>query len=174
MPQNHSRRHDANIILQVDIHGLTINISPHDSGNPAPGNTEPTSTTKSKAKGKSKAKSEGIEIISSADLRLKGGYHYGLVGRNGTGKSSISISTYFYIFEKTLMFLPAILRAMADKLIPGISYSTRISILQQTDAEEEDNSAPAAQLSSDQKTVLQHVMGSNESRNRIVRNTNSE
>lgn len=60
---------------------------------------------------------------------------------------------------------------MADKLIPGISYSTRISILQQTDAEEDKTSQS---VSSEQQTVLQHVMGSNEARNQIVRNVSSK
>lgn len=44
--------------------------------------------TKSKVKGKSKAKSAGRELICDGHLRLKGGIHYGLLGRNGTGKSS--------------------------------------------------------------------------------------
>ena len=43
---------------------------------------------KSKTKGKSKAKAAGHELISDGHLRLKGGIHYGLLGRNGTGKSS--------------------------------------------------------------------------------------
>lgn len=34
----------------------------------------------------------------------------------------------------------AILRALAEKLIPGVPYSTRIAILQQTDAEIEESS----------------------------------
>lgn len=43
---------------------------------------------KSKSKAKSKAKGEGKELIVDAHLRLKTGVHYGLLGRNGTGKSS--------------------------------------------------------------------------------------
>lgn len=46
----------------------------------------------SKAKGKSKAKAEGLEIISNAELRLKAGTHYALIGRNGTGKSSTDVN----------------------------------------------------------------------------------
>lgn len=41
-----------------------------------------------KPKGKSKAAVDGLEILTSAHLRLKTGVHYGFVGRNGTGKSS--------------------------------------------------------------------------------------
>ncbi|KAJ3488622.1 hypothetical protein NLG97_g6171 [Lecanicillium saksenae] len=65
------------------------------------------------AKGKSKARSEGLEILSGAKLRLKEGHRYALVGRNGTGKSTL-------------------LKAIAEKLIPGIPEDSRIAILQQT------------------------------------------
>lgn len=51
-----------------------------------PGSIEDAS--KSKTKGKSKAKAAGRELISDGHLRLKAGIHYGLIGRNGTGKSS--------------------------------------------------------------------------------------
>ncbi|KAK2759437.1 hypothetical protein FQN54_002915 [Arachnomyces sp. PD_36] len=130
---------------EVDIQGLNIIISSRHTGN-ATSVIPETASTKSKGKGKSKAKSEGIEIVSGADLRLKAGFHYGLVGRNGTGKSTI-------------------LRAVADKLIPGISYSTRISILQQTDADEDGTSQGN---SPKEQTVLQHVMESNEVRNQLA------
>ena len=50
----------------------------------------PASTGGSKLKSRSKGKSKslGKEIVTNANLRLKAGVHYGLVGRNGTGKSS--------------------------------------------------------------------------------------
>ncbi|KAJ6790165.1 hypothetical protein PWT90_08432 [Aphanocladium album] len=64
-------------------------------------------------KGKSKARTEGLEILSGAKLRLKEGHRYALVGRNGTGKSTL-------------------LKAIAEKLIPGIPEDSRIAILQQT------------------------------------------
>ena len=48
--------------------------------------------SKPKTKGKTKAKAAGRELISDGHLRLKAGVHYGLLGRNGTGKSS---ETYF-------------------------------------------------------------------------------
>lgn len=51
-----------------------------------PGSTD--DDFKAKTKGKSKAKAAGRELISDGHLRLKGGVHYGLLGRNGTGKSS--------------------------------------------------------------------------------------
>lgn len=49
---------------------------------------ESTDDGKAKSKGKAKAKAAGRELISDAHLKLKGGVHYGLLGRNGTGKSS--------------------------------------------------------------------------------------
>jgi len=48
--------------------------------------------SKIKTKGKSKAKAQGKELINDAHLRLKAGVRYGLLGRNGTGKSSTRIS----------------------------------------------------------------------------------
>jgi len=43
-----------------------------------------------KAKGKAKAKGEGTEILSDAKLKLQAGQRYALLGRNGSGKSSMS------------------------------------------------------------------------------------
>ncbi|QKX62157.1 uncharacterized protein TRUGW13939_09314 [Talaromyces rugulosus] len=139
---------------EVDIQGLNIVVrSSHQASD--------TNTTDKKPKAsKSKSKSDGLELISNADLRLKAGVHYGLVGRNGTGKSTI-------------------LRAMAEKLIPGISYLTRIAILQQTDAEIKDEDPSGIsdttrdKLSisdSDKgKTVLEQVMACDDLRNETKR-----
>ena len=66
---------------KIDVEGLSITIT-----STVADSTDDTS--KSKVKGKSKAKASGKELISDAHLRLKGGVHYGLLGRNGTGKSS--------------------------------------------------------------------------------------
>jgi ATPase subunit of ABC transporter with duplicated ATPase domains len=87
--------------------------------------------------------------LSNATLKLKAGVHYALVGRNGTGKSTI-------------------MRAASEKLIPGIPFATRIAILQQTGT---SNSAqPAASKSvppesslsqfsiSPRRTVLEEVI----------------
>ncbi|KAI9867373.1 MAG: hypothetical protein M1813_008931 [Trichoglossum hirsutum] len=123
---------------KIDVHGLTISVT--DSG--AGGNL-------SDRKGKAKAKAEGVEILVGAELRLKPGVCYGLVGRNGSGKSTI-------------------LRALAEKLIPGIPPTTKISILQQTTA----TAPPPQSLNPDEgppKTVLQHVVESDTSRNEILR-----
>ncbi|KAH0538937.1 hypothetical protein FGG08_004528 [Glutinoglossum americanum] len=62
---------------EIDIHGLSIAVTNSDaSGDP------------NGRKGKAKARAEGVGILEGAELRLKAGVCYGLVGRNGTGKSS--------------------------------------------------------------------------------------
>lgn len=65
---------------KIDVEGLGIVVT-----SSTPTTEDP---SKPKAKGKSKAKAAGQELISDGHLRLKGGVHYGLLGRNGTGKSS--------------------------------------------------------------------------------------
>ncbi|KAI1482431.1 P-loop containing nucleoside triphosphate hydrolase protein [Daldinia eschscholtzii] len=83
---------------ELDIEGLNIIVK---------------SASTSGAKGKAKAKCEGTEILSNAKLSIKAGQRYALIGRNGTGKSTL-------------------LKAIAEKLIPGIPEETRIAVLQQT------------------------------------------
>ncbi|OGM51206.1 hypothetical protein ABOM_000043 [Aspergillus bombycis] len=130
---------DDNPSPEIDIEGLSITVtSAHDSADDAP---------KTKSKGKYKAKATGRELISDGHLRLKGGIHYGLIGRNGTGKSTL-------------------LRAMAEKLIPGIPHPTRIAILQQTQDQDDSGSTYGLNL---EKTVLESVLGSDEARNEAVR-----
>ncbi|TGO50312.1 hypothetical protein BCON_0186g00050 [Botryotinia convoluta] len=100
-----TRFHIENPVYQeLDIEGLNITV---------------TSSGKSSVKSKGKSKAEGLEILSNASLKLKAGICYALIGRNGTGKSTL-------------------LKAIAEKLIPGIPVQTRISILQQTDADSKD------------------------------------
>ena len=69
-----------------------------------------------------------------------------------------------------LLILTALLRAMAEKLIPGIPHATRIAILQQTDEQEESYGAVLNQ----DKTVLESVLSSDESRNEAVRMADCE
>ncbi|CAL5867004.1 uncharacterized protein PFLUO_LOCUS1216 [Penicillium psychrofluorescens] len=132
----------AETTQDIDVAGLSIVVasSALDSAEDA---------TKTKVKGKSKAKAEGKELIADGHLRLKAGIHYGLLGRNGTGKSTL-------------------LRAMAEKLIPGIPHPTRIAILQQTDQDEQGINAGLSQ----DRTVLEHVLSSDESKNEAVRKAN--
>ncbi|KAJ5162025.1 hypothetical protein N7492_007417 [Penicillium capsulatum] len=129
---------DDNPSPEIDVEGLGIVVA-------SPGSTE--EDPKAKSKAKSKAKAAGRELISDAHLRLKGGIHYGLLGRNGTGKSTL-------------------LRAMADKLIPGIPHATRVAILQQTDGDDDSGGFVGLKL---EKTVLDSVLSSDESRNEAVR-----
>ncbi|KAI9902769.1 hypothetical protein N3K66_002121 [Trichothecium roseum] len=99
---------------ELDIEGLNIIIKAEENRS-----SSAADSSKTKVK-RSKAKTEGIEILSDATLRLKPGQRYALVGRNGTGKSTL-------------------LKAIAEKLIPGIPEECRVSILQQTRHGENDD-----------------------------------
>ncbi|ERF69207.1 hypothetical protein EPUS_01164 [Endocarpon pusillum Z07020] len=97
---------DSTVFTGLDIKGLNITIQ---APVPSSDNIEA-----SKAKSaRKKALADGIEILSNAELKLNPGLRYALTGKNGSGKSTL-------------------LRSIAQKLIPGIPNSTRISILQQT------------------------------------------
>lgn len=78
--------HNEYCPLKVDVEGLNIAVFPSLSEDAT---TTDASEPKPKGKSKSKAKQEGKELIVDAHLRFKAGVHYGLLGRNGTGKSSI-------------------------------------------------------------------------------------
>jgi len=67
--------------VQIDVHDLSISIVSREAP-PAKGATA--SKTKS-----SKPRTAGLEILSGAHLRIKGGGRYGFIGRNGSGKSSL-------------------------------------------------------------------------------------
>ncbi|BGP31559.1 hypothetical protein JCM10296v2_003331 [Rhodotorula toruloides] len=83
------------------------------------------------------------ELVSGAHLRLKDGVKYALVGRNGTGKSTV-------------------LTALADKLIPGINPNLRILLLSQV----EDSTRSSED---ETRTVLQHVVHGDKERTRNVK-----
>ncbi|KAF2825101.1 ABC transporter ATP-binding protein uup-1 [Ophiobolus disseminans] len=88
------------------------------------------------------------ELLSRTKLHLVEARHYVLVGRNGTGKSTL-------------------LKAMGNGLVPGIPWSTRILLLGQTrEAEVEDE---MAKLALKDETVLQHVVRSDRVRERYTR-----
>ncbi|KAI0599377.1 ABC transporter [Biscogniauxia sp. FL1348] len=103
---------------ELDIEGLNITVSSSSSSFPGPS---------TRSKGKSKATRKGnnasTEILSNATLRLQAGARYAIVGRNGTGKSTL-------------------LRAIAEKLIPGVPEAARIVILQQTDVAATTSTTP--------------------------------
>ncbi|TPX11966.1 uncharacterized protein E0L32_007269 [Thyridium curvatum] len=120
---------------ELNIDGLNITV--------VSGDQQQGTTAKPKGKAKSKAKADGNEILVDANLRLKAGQRYALVGRNGTGKSTL-------------------LRAISDKLIPGIPEETRISILQQTSTEDVTDEVGASEIAQDSTqgvTVLEQVIG---------------
>ncbi|PWY95347.1 ABC transporter [Aspergillus sclerotioniger CBS 115572] len=132
---------------EVDVEGLTIAVSSTLNGDNA---------SISKPKGRSKAKAEARELIVDAHLRLKAGVCYGLIGRNGTGKSTL-------------------LRAMADKLVPGIPHATRIAILQQTNTQTQDSlDIQHGDNNNDgtQRKVLEYVMSSDRYRNEVTHKMN--
>ncbi|PFH59468.1 hypothetical protein XA68_12277 [Ophiocordyceps unilateralis] len=106
---------------ELDVDGLSITVSSGDAS----------------ARGKGKARAQGIEIVTGAHLRLKQGRRYGLVGRNGTGKSTL-------------------LKAIAEKLIPGIPEETRIAILQQTRLSDDDDAAGTT--AGQETSILQQVV----------------
>ncbi|KAG6315271.1 hypothetical protein E4U44_001455 [Claviceps purpurea] len=91
------------------------------------------------AKRTSKSRSQGLEILSDAKLLLKEGQRYALIGRNGTGKSTL-------------------LKAIAEKLIPGIPEGTRIALLQQSRLVDGDDNAASAAKGNGKLSVLQEVV----------------
>jgi hypothetical protein len=68
----------------------------------------------------------------------------------------------------------ALLRAMADKLVPGIPHPTRIAILQQTEIEDEVRTfqCEGEDRSRRNLPVLEYVMSSDRFRNDVVRKMN--
>ncbi|EMR66127.1 putative abc transporter protein [Eutypa lata UCREL1] len=132
--------------IALDIDGLNIIVT---SG--------PRQDTKGKGKAK---KSEGTEILNNAKLRLKAGQRYALLGRNGTGKSTL-------------------LKAIAEKLIPGIPEETRIVILQQTNTsdvntDEEPQKHRLSDSSGEGKgvTVLEEIIERATSKQEVQREIN--
>ncbi|PWN48756.1 P-loop containing nucleoside triphosphate hydrolase protein [Violaceomyces palustris] len=88
------------------------------------------------------------ELLVGAHLRLKHGVHYGLVGRNGTGKSTL-------------------LTALGEKLIPGLSKSIKILLVSQI--------STSLQASSDSSiaSVLDVVIRSDRERTRAEEEFNA-
>ncbi|KAH8711953.1 ABC transporter ATP-binding protein uup-1 [Phaeosphaeriaceae sp. PMI808] len=89
-----------------------------------------------------------VELISRTTLHLVEARHYVLIGRNGTGKSTL-------------------LNAIGNGLVPGIPWSTRILLLGQTrEVELEDE---VGELSLKDETVLQHVVRSDRVREQYMK-----
>lgn len=79
-------------------------------------------------------------LLDDAHLRIKEGVHYGLVGRNGTGKSTLP-------------------KAMADRIIPGLPNNVKILLVSQLETEQLVLSG-----SSDQASVLEAVLSGDRDR----------
>ncbi|KAF2117436.1 ABC transporter ATP-binding protein uup-1 [Lophiotrema nucula] len=88
------------------------------------------------------------ELLSHANLHLVEGRHYVLVGRNGTGKSTL-------------------LKAIGDGLVPGIPWSTRILLLGQTRDLDLEEGLDGLKLG--EETILQHVIRSDRVREQYTR-----
>lgn len=92
-----------------------------------------------------------LEILSHAHLRLREGVHYVFGGRNGTGKSTL-------------------LKALAERRIPGIPSNLRILLLGQTRIDSDDGiERDHGTTATEGKTVLQHVITSDVRRERTLR-----
>ena len=92
----------------------------------------------------------GRDLLSRANLTLREDKHYVLVGRNGTGKSTL-------------------IRALAEGRIPGVPWSLHMLLLGQTDFVNSnilDESLAAMQV--EDITVLEHVMRSEARRERAL------
>ncbi|KAH7397244.1 P-loop containing nucleoside triphosphate hydrolase protein [Pyrenochaeta sp. MPI-SDFR-AT-0127] len=88
------------------------------------------------------------ELLSRTTFHLVEARHYVLVGRNGTGKSTL-------------------LKAVGEGLVPGIPWSTRILLLGQTRETEVEDELERLDLKGE--TVLQYVVRSDRVRERYTR-----
>lgn len=104
-----------NTSREIDLKDVTISVGP--SSNPT-------------------------DLLTSAHLRVKEGVRYGLVGRNGTGKSTL-------------------LKAVAERLIPGLNPTIRVLLLSQIEDAERG-------LNEGGGTVLEHVVRGDKGRQRAV------
>jgi ATP-binding cassette, subfamily F, member 3 len=71
-----------------------------------------------------------------------------------------------------IVILAALLKAVADGLIPGIPWSLRVLLLGQTRSEAVEDGIE--RLDVKEETVLEHVVRSNKLRERYLKEANSE
>lgn len=90
----------------------------------------------------------GLELLDHANLRIQEGVHYVFHGRNGTGKSTV-------------------LRALAERRIPGVASNLRILLLGQTRVSSDLETDTSAQ--STDPSVLEYVTRSDAKRERALR-----
>ncbi|KAK1139372.1 hypothetical protein N8T08_000823 [Aspergillus melleus] len=84
------------------------------------------------------------------------------------GKARSKSEARELIADGHLRLKAALLRAMADKLVPGIPHPTRVAILQQTDSSVQGSLQSGEEENRD-KTVLEYVMSSDQHKNDLVR-----
>lgn len=89
------------------------------------------------------------EILQSTRLVLKAGLRYVFVGRNGLGKSTV-------------------LKALAERRIPGIAPNIRILLLDQTIIEQSQKEMLASKSGGKVSSVLESVVGNDKIRQRLV------
>ncbi|KAH7107697.1 P-loop containing nucleoside triphosphate hydrolase protein [Auriculariales sp. MPI-PUGE-AT-0066] len=87
-----------------------------------------------------------VELLQDAHLRIKAGVRYGLIGRNGEGKSTL-------------------LKAMSEKIIPGIPENMRILLVSQVDGTDPSIGGEPGKVAS----VLQRVVSSDKRREMAMR-----
>ncbi|KAG5919414.1 hypothetical protein E4U42_006528 [Claviceps africana] len=112
---------------ELDVEGLQILVT-------SDGMASSTAT-----KSNSRSRGQGLEILSDAKLFLREGRRYALIGRNGTGKSTL-------------------LRAIAGKLIPGMPEGARVALLQQNRLMDGEDGAKSAGKEDGEQSVLQEVV----------------
>lgn len=89
------------------------------------------------------------EILTDTHLKLSAGVHYALIGRNGIGKSIL-------------------LRAIGERIIPGIPMGLRIVLLQQTITDAESS------IVNNQVSVLEFVISSDRARTEALKRQERE
>ena len=89
------------------------------------------------------------EILTDTHLKLSAGVHYALIGRNGIGKSTL-------------------LRAIGERIIPGIPMGLRIVLLQQTVTDAESS------VANNEVSVLEFVISSDRARTEALKRQQRE
>lgn len=95
----------------------------------------------------------GREIVDHVHLLLKEGGRYALVGRNGLGKSTI-------------------MKALAERRIPGVPSNLRVLLLGQTRSSTDENEGPEG--TNTNQTVIEYVVKSDKRRERLLRESNGK
>jgi ATP-binding cassette subfamily F protein 3 len=109
----------------------------------------------------------GRELLAHAELKLKENVHYVLIGRNGTGKSSVFENVHVVLIVNLLTHPTALLRALGEAQIPGVPWNLRILLLGQTNPVVENVNHEGTQIRD--INVLEHVICSDTHRENALR-----